>query len=72
MTGEAGQRLSSEELGALKFAARRQLSRWAKNRDLLPVQRARRDALLSAVRTLADDTLRDGCRLQPTRGVQDG
>jgi hypothetical protein len=71
MTGEAGLRLSSEELGALKAAAHRQLSRWA-NRELNPRQQARRNALLSAVRTLADDALRDGCRLQPTRGDQDG
>jgi hypothetical protein len=71
MTGKARPRLSSEELGALKFAAHRQLSRWA-NRELRPRQQARRDALLSAVRVLADDTLRGGCQLQRTRGDQDG
>lgn len=71
MTDEAGPRLSSQELGALKFAAHRQLSRSA-NRELRPRQQARRDALLSAVRILADDSLRDGCYLQPTRGDQDG
>ena len=71
MTNETGPQLSSEELGALKFAAHRQLSRFA-NRELRPNQQARRDALLSAVRTLADDSLRDGCRLQPIRGGQDG
>lgn len=71
MTGEAGPRLSSEELGALKAAAHRQLSRSA-NRELRPRQQVRRDALLSAVRTLADDTLRDGCRLEPIRGDHDG
>ena len=71
MTDQAGPRLSSEELGALKAAAHRQLSRSA-NRELRPRQQARRDALLSAVRTLADDSLRNGCHLQPIRGDQDG
>ena len=72
MTNKPGPRLSSEEIGALKFAAHRQLSRWAKNRKLRPRQQARRDALLSAVRVLADDALRGGCRLLPTPSGQDG
>jgi len=72
MTTEPGPRLSSEQLGALKFAAHRQLSRWAKNRQLRPRQQARRDALLSAVRVLADDTLRDGCQLRPAPSDVDG
>jgi hypothetical protein len=71
MSDEPGPRLSSAELRALKFAAHRQLSRSA-NRELRPRQQARRDALLSAVRVLADDTLRNGCHLQPARGGQDG
>jgi len=71
MTGEPGLRLSSEELGALKFAGHRQLSRWAKNRPLRPRQQARRAALLSAVHALADGTLRNGCHLQPARGDRD-
>lgn len=71
MTDQAGPRLSSDELRALKAAAHRRLSRLA-NRELRPNQQAHRDALLSAVRTLADDTLRDGCRLHPIRGDQDG
>jgi hypothetical protein len=72
MTGEPGPRLSAEQLGALKFAAHRQLSRWAKHRPLRPRQQARRDALLSAVRTLTDDTLHHGCHLSPIRGDRDG
>ncbi len=71
MTDEAGPRLSRDQLGALKFAAHRQLSRSA-NRELRPRQQARRDALLSAVRVLADDTLRNGCHLRPTASSQDG
>jgi hypothetical protein len=71
MTGETGPRLSSEELGALKFAAHRQLARWAKSKPLRPSQQARRDALLSAVRVLADETLRGGCQLRPIRSGHD-
>jgi len=72
MTDESGPRLSSEQIAALKFAAHRQLSRFAKNRELRPRQQARRDALLSAVRVLADDTLRGGCQLRPIPSGQDG
>jgi hypothetical protein len=72
MTSELGPRLSSEPLGALKFAAHRQLSRWAKHQPLRARQQARRDALLPAVRALADDTLCNGCHLRPIRGDRDG
>jgi hypothetical protein len=72
MTREPGPRLSSDQISALKFAAHRQLSRWANHPQLRPRQQARRDALLSAVRVLADDTLRNGCHLRPIRGDQDG
>lgn len=71
MSDEPGPRLSSEQVGALKFAAHRQLSRSA-NRELRPRQQARRAALLSAVRVLADDTLRGGCQLLPTLSSHDG
>jgi hypothetical protein len=46
--------LNRDELLALKFAAHRQLSRWARSRPLGARTQARRDALLSAVRTLDD------------------
>ena len=72
MTDEPTPRLSHEQIGALKFAAHRQLSRWAKHRELRPRQQARRDALLSAMRVLADDALRDGCHLRPIHGDRDG
>ena len=70
MTDAPTPRLS--QIGALKFAGHRQLSRWAKHRELSPRQQARRDALLSAVRLLADDTLRGGCHLRPIQGDRDG
>jgi hypothetical protein len=56
--------LSRDELLALKFAAHRQLSRWAKNRPLGARKQARRDALLAAVRTLDDARLAHGCQLR--------
>ena len=67
MTGQPDDdypQLSGAELRALKLAAHRQLSRSA-DRELRPRQQARRDALLSAVRTLDDRRLADGCQLRP-------
>ena len=57
--------LSRDELLALKLAAHRQLSRWAKNRPLDARKQARRDTLLAAVRTLDDARLSRGCQLRP-------
>jgi hypothetical protein len=59
-------RLSHEEAQALKFAAHRQLARWAKNRPLLPRQHAQRAALVRAVRVLEDQAFADGCELRAT------
>jgi len=56
--------LSRDEILALKYAAHRQLARWAKARPLQPRQRARRTALVAAVRTLEDPVLADGCELR--------
>jgi hypothetical protein len=50
---------------ALKFAAHRQLARWAKSRPLAPRRRERR-AALKAVRVLEDPALADGCELRAT------
>jgi hypothetical protein len=70
MTGQpdAGfPQLSRDELLALKFAAHRQLSRWANSQPPLGARKqARRDALVAAVRTLDDATLARGCQLRPT------
>jgi hypothetical protein len=54
-------------VSALKFAAHRQLARWAKSRPLRPRQREQRAALVRAVRTLEDTALARGCELHPTR-----
>lgn len=47
-----------------KFAAHRQLARWAHKRDLSPHQRAKRTVLVRAVRTLEHNALADGCELR--------
>jgi hypothetical protein len=60
-------RLTREQLRALKFAAHRQLARWAKSRQLRPRQQAQRTALVSAVRVLEDPAFADGCELAPSR-----
>jgi len=59
-------RLAPDELLALKFAAHRQLARWAKSRPSRPRQREQRAALVRAVRTLEDTALASGCELRPT------
>lgn len=56
-------RLSSEEIQALKFAAHRQLARWAKKPRLRPDQHARRNALKRGVTVLGDQAFRQGCEL---------
>jgi hypothetical protein len=57
-------RLSRDEVAALKFAAHRQLARWAKNRPLRPRQQAQRNALVSAVRVLEHPAFGDGAELR--------
>ena len=56
-------RLSREEIQALKFAAHRQLARWAKARPLPSRQQTRRDALVQAVRILDDPAFAEGCEI---------
>ena len=59
-------RLSRGEVAALKFAAHRQLARWAKRGHLRPRQREQRTALVRAVRTLEDPRFGDGVELRAT------
>lgn len=59
-------RLSGEQVGALKFAAHRQLARWAKSGHLRPRQREQRAALVRAVRVLEDQAFADGVELRAT------
>ena len=59
------QRLSRVEVQALKFAAHRQLARWAKSTQLRPRQREQRAALVRAVRILEDQAFAHGAELRP-------
>lgn len=63
---EPTQRLSREEVQALKFAAHRQLARWAKSNQLRSRQREQRAALVRAVRILEGRPFNDGCELRAT------
>jgi hypothetical protein len=65
MSDRPARRLSGEELVVLRFAAHRQLARWARRRDLDARRRAQRAALVRAVRTLEDGALAHGCELRP-------
>jgi hypothetical protein len=58
--------LSADQILALKFAAHRQLARWAHKRELSPRQRAHRTALVRAVRILEDPAYARGCELRAT------
>jgi hypothetical protein len=58
-------RLSGEQVAALKFAAHRQLARWANQRHTDHNRRAKRAALVGAVRVLEDKAFADGCELRP-------
>ena len=64
MSADWAARLSGDEVRALKFAAHRQLSRWAKRPRLSPHQHSQRAALRRAVRVLQDDKFAQGCDLQ--------
>jgi hypothetical protein len=65
MNDEVPTRLSSDEITALKFAANRQLARWANKPRLSEHQHSQRAALRRAIRVLQDDKLAHGCDLQP-------
>ena len=68
MSGEPAGRLSGDEVLALKFAAHRQLSRWASKPELSAHQQAKRAALKRAVHVLQDKAFAHGCELR-ARGV---
>jgi hypothetical protein len=63
MTAEPAARLSGDEIVALRFAAHRQLSRWARP-GLSEHQRVQRAALRRAVHMLQDKALARGCELR--------
>jgi hypothetical protein len=68
VNGGPTHRLTRDEVQALKFAAHRQLARWAKNHQLRPRQREQRTALVRAVRTLEDQAFMDGVELRAATG----
>jgi hypothetical protein len=68
MSDEVPARLSRDEIAALKFAANRQLARWAKKPRLSPELRARRDALKRAVAVLRAPAFAHGCELRSPGG----
>jgi hypothetical protein len=61
-------RLSREEVQAVKFAAHRQLARWAKHNQLGPRQRQQRAALVRALRILEDQAFAEGVELRAATG----
>ena len=64
MSNEPAHRLSADQVSALKFAAHRQLARWAKSSHLRPRQREQRTGLVHAVRILEDPAFADGVELR--------
>jgi hypothetical protein len=65
------EQLSDEEILALKFAAHRQLTRWANKPTLSPHQHTQRNALKRAVRVLQDQAFAYGCELRaPNSGAE--
>jgi hypothetical protein len=66
MSAQRVARLSGDEIAALKFAAHRQLSRWASKPSLTANQRAQRAALKRAVQALQDKEFAHGCELRVT------
>jgi hypothetical protein len=64
VTGARTRRLSGDELVVLRFAAHRQLARWAHKSELSPRQDAQRNALVRAVRVLDEKAFRHGCELR--------
>jgi hypothetical protein len=55
--------LSANEMRVLKFAVRRQLTRWANKRNPNTDQRAQRATLQRVLHVLDDDALAGGCNL---------
>ncbi|MEA2492986.1 MAG: hypothetical protein QOJ29_897 [Thermoleophilaceae bacterium] len=71
--GPTVDRLSGEEIQALKFAVHRQLARWSNKSGLSSRQHAQRSALTRAVRILQDKAFAQGCELRvPNADKDDG
>jgi hypothetical protein len=67
-------RLSGEQIVALKFAAHRQLARWASKPKLSERQHGQRSVLRGAVRVLEGKAFVHGCELRApgAEGDRDG
>jgi hypothetical protein len=63
----AAARLSGEEIQALRFAAHRQLTRWANKPNLSPDQHTRRNALKRAAAVLHEHAFTHGCQLHTSQ-----
>jgi hypothetical protein len=64
MSATPARRLTVEQIGALRFAAQRQLARWSNKTGLSAHQRAQRSELRHAANILKDRALVRGCELQ--------
>jgi len=64
MSSEPAARLSDDDIVALKFAAHRQLARWANKPQLSSHQHAQRAALKRAVQALQNKAFAHGCELR--------
>jgi hypothetical protein len=69
---EPTSRLSGDQVTALKFAAHRQLARWANKPKLSPHQHGQRSALRGAVHVLQDEAFAHGCELHAPGVEADG
>jgi len=61
---EPMQSLSADEMRVLKFAVRRQITRWANRRNPNSEQRAQRATLQQVLHVLEDDAFTSGCDLR--------
>jgi hypothetical protein len=64
---EPTQYLSAEEMRVLKFAVRRQITRWANKRNPNTDQRAQRATLQRVLHVLDDNAFAGGCDLHVPR-----
>lgn len=71
MSTDLSARLSGDEILALRFAAHRQLTRWASKSGLSAHQHAQRAALRRAVQVLHDKAFEHGCELRARISEED-
>jgi hypothetical protein len=64
--------LTRDQVLALRFAAHRQLTRWANTPGLSSHQHAQRSALIHAARVLQDQAFAGGCELRAASTTENG